>query len=154
MARYLEQLNECTDPVAGDYLPIYDASAGATDKDRKVDAKRIFGEAWQSPSWGSGWTNYGSGYQVVQFRRINNEIEIRGYAGTNLASPATTIFTLPAGYRPAATLIFERSGYPGNVRAMVDISITSAGLVTTAGSGFTFGNSQWLNLNGIRFWLD
>jgi hypothetical protein len=41
MTRYLEQLNETTDPVTGDFLPIYDASAGATDKDRKVNISRF-----------------------------------------------------------------------------------------------------------------
>lgn len=41
MTRYLEQLNETTDPVTGDYLPIYDASAGSTDKDRKVNISRF-----------------------------------------------------------------------------------------------------------------
>lgn len=37
MTRYLEDLNECTAPTTGDYLWIYDASAGSTDKDRKVN---------------------------------------------------------------------------------------------------------------------
>ena len=37
MARYIENLNSCTDPTGGDYLWIVDASAGSTDKDRKVD---------------------------------------------------------------------------------------------------------------------
>jgi hypothetical protein len=41
MPRYLEQLNECSDPVAGDFLPIFDASAGATDKDRKLNLNRL-----------------------------------------------------------------------------------------------------------------
>lgn len=41
MTRYLEQLNETTDPTTGDYLPIYDASAGSTDKDRKVNISRF-----------------------------------------------------------------------------------------------------------------
>lgn len=41
MTRYLELANECTDPVAGDYLWIYDASAGATDKDRKVNINKF-----------------------------------------------------------------------------------------------------------------
>jgi len=38
MARYIENLNTCSDPTSGDYLWVVDASAGATDKDRKVDA--------------------------------------------------------------------------------------------------------------------
>jgi len=38
MARYIENLNTCSDPVSGDYLWIVDASASGSDKDRKVDA--------------------------------------------------------------------------------------------------------------------
>lgn len=41
MTRYLEQANECTDPTTGDYLWIYNASAGATNKDQKVDISRF-----------------------------------------------------------------------------------------------------------------
>jgi hypothetical protein len=41
MPRYLEQVNECTDPTTGDFLWVYDASAGATDKDRKVNISRF-----------------------------------------------------------------------------------------------------------------
>jgi len=37
MARYIENLNSCTDPTSGDYFWVVDASAGATDKDRKVN---------------------------------------------------------------------------------------------------------------------
>lgn len=41
MPRYIENLNECTDPTTGDFLLITDASAGATDKDRKVNISRF-----------------------------------------------------------------------------------------------------------------
>lgn len=41
MTRYIDQLNETTDPVSGDYLLICDASAGATDKDRKVNINKF-----------------------------------------------------------------------------------------------------------------
>lgn len=41
MARYIENLNECTDPTSGDYMWVVDASAGSTDKDRKVDVAKF-----------------------------------------------------------------------------------------------------------------
>ncbi len=41
MARYIENLNECTDPTSGDYMWVVDASAGSTDKDRKVDVGKF-----------------------------------------------------------------------------------------------------------------
>lgn len=50
MARYIENLNSCTDPVSGDYLWIVDASAGSTDKDRKVDIAK-FGIVSATTTW-------------------------------------------------------------------------------------------------------
>lgn len=50
MPRYIENYNECTDPVSGDYLWIVDASAGSTDKDRKVDIAK-FGIVSATTSW-------------------------------------------------------------------------------------------------------
>lgn len=41
MARYIENLNECTDPTTGDYLWVVDASAGSTDKDRKLNVGKF-----------------------------------------------------------------------------------------------------------------
>lgn len=41
MTRYIEDLNENTAPVSGDYLLCYDASAGSTDKDRKVNVSKF-----------------------------------------------------------------------------------------------------------------
>lgn len=41
MARYIENLNECTDPTSGDYLWIVDASASSSDKDRKVNVGKF-----------------------------------------------------------------------------------------------------------------
>lgn len=47
MTRYIEQYNETTDPVSGDYLWIVDASAPADDRDRKLD----FGNLFTPGSW-------------------------------------------------------------------------------------------------------
>ena len=41
MPRYIENLNECTDPTSGYYMWVVDASAGSTDKDRKVDVGKF-----------------------------------------------------------------------------------------------------------------
>jgi hypothetical protein len=41
MPNYIDQFNECTDPVPGDWLWSVDVSAGATDKDRKLDIGRL-----------------------------------------------------------------------------------------------------------------
>lgn len=41
MARYITDLNECSDPTSGDYLLVTDASAGATDKERKLNLSKL-----------------------------------------------------------------------------------------------------------------
>lgn len=50
MARYIEQLNENTDPVAADFLWIVDTSADATDKDKKL----LLGTLLTSPTFTNG----------------------------------------------------------------------------------------------------
>jgi hypothetical protein len=49
MPRYIENLNECTDPVSGDFMWLVDASAGSTDKDRKVDVGKFARLAVSAP---------------------------------------------------------------------------------------------------------
>ncbi len=57
MARYIENLNTCSDPTSGDYLWVVDASASSSDKDRKVDvglfarlsAANVFSSAQRVP---------------------------------------------------------------------------------------------------------
>ncbi len=79
MARYIENLNSCTDPTSGDYFWIVDASAGATDKDRKVDVGLF---AYAGPNTFSGnqiidkasptLTLSGSGQGMVSIGALSN----------------------------------------------------------------------------------
>ena len=41
MPRYIEELNECTDPEPGDFLWVSDADATATDRDRKLNLDKF-----------------------------------------------------------------------------------------------------------------
>ena len=62
--------------------------------------------SWITPTLLNSWVNFGSGFQSARFRRlISGQVEIQGLvtAGTG---PASTVFTLPVGYRPAAALVF------------------------------------------------
>jgi hypothetical protein len=73
------------------------------------------------PAFGSGWKNAGGGYQVAGFYRAGGIVHLRGVV--DLGS-STTIFTLPAGYRPAATEAFG---------AVLDTAGTALIFVTAAG---------------------
>jgi hypothetical protein len=61
-------------------------------------------DTWQTPTYGNGWaggTTFGGTVQNLQFRRdMENNLYVSGVFHTTSASPATTAFTLPAGYRP------------------------------------------------------
>jgi hypothetical protein len=74
------------------------AAAGTSIPERLVGAP---GE----PAFGAGWKNAGGGYQVAGFYRAGGIVHLRGVV--DLGGSSLTIFTLPAGYRPAATEAFS-----------------------------------------------
>jgi len=52
------------------------------------------------PGFGSGWSNYGTGFASLAFRLLpTGNVEIRGKVAPGSAN--STMFTLPTGYRPA-----------------------------------------------------
>lgn len=88
--------------------------------------------AWQTPTFANGWSNYGTGgHQLVRFRKEPGGVRLVGLAkgGTSGA----TIFTLPDGYRPTATVAYppgaSDSGGPRvDVRANGDVVHLSGGV--------------------------
>lgn len=119
MTRYIDQLNETTDPVSGDYLLIYDASAGATDKDRKVNINK-FGILANAQTWAGVQTFT---YGPVVPGTINDE----KFA---LDSSAST-FTLTAGQ----SLPFSASGaFSGLVIIIEPASGASAVYLVSGGT--------------------
>jgi hypothetical protein len=101
--------------------------------------------AWQyvNPSGGGApaflapWGNYGAPFQTVRFRREGGDIcRIEGVAGGNAAN-GSVVFTLPLGFRPAASIrlysqVDTGTGNPGRM------DITAAGAITLtylSGSG-------------------
>ncbi len=95
------------------------------------------GSGGGNPGFGSGWSNRGSPWATLAFRKVAsppNTVQIRGeISATNTA--ATTIFTLPAGYRPANQQQFATTN--GNAQG---INITSAGAVNVETAISAAGN--------------
>ena len=93
-------------------------------------------------SFENGWGSYGSGYQAAQYRKVGDEVQVRGFirAGTlNLSA-----FTLPAGYRPTATAthfaVASNDAF-GMVRVYPDGRVMPA----------TPSSNGWIELAPIRF---
>lgn len=72
------------------------------------------GATWQAPSLGAGWASGPSGgsFRGLHYRLdAEDNLVISGVVHTTSATPSATLFTLPAGFRPAAG---ERPGITFN----------------------------------------
>ena len=60
---------------------------------------------WQTPTLLNSWVDYGSVFSPTLYRRLNGVVFIKGLVKLGTVAAGTIIFTLPAGYRPAITLL-------------------------------------------------
>lgn len=93
------------------------------------------GLGWVTPSLSNSWTDFGSGYQGARYcKDALGWVHVEGLVKDG--SPDTaTIFTLPAGYRPAGSLIFASWNASGAAR----ITVGSDGQVScNTGGGSSF----------------
>lgn len=64
-------------------------------------------QGWIPVTFQNSWVNFGSTFQVCQFKRIQNRVYLRGLMKSGTIN--TTAFTLPVGYRPPADLLWGTS---------------------------------------------
>lgn len=128
MTRYIEQYNETTDPVPGDYLWIVDASAPADDKDRKLDVSRVAR---------TGAANTFTGNQVVQDAALYGRFQTNdALAFVGLNNGAVTI-TVNNGQTMTVTM------ESGAIVALVLINVNGrAGLFVMGQVGASMGVIQ------------
>lgn len=94
---------------------------------------------WHAPAFLNGWTNWGGGYHNVGFMKHNGLVLLKGLAKigtTNLA------FILPAGYRPAAYVMFAVP----NSEAAALMQVGNDGTVNKYNGG-----TSYMGLDNIRF---
>jgi len=108
------------------YRPLSMASGGS-----------IEAEGWTVVgSLGGFWVDYGAGFQGARYRITpDGTVHIQGLIKNG--TPPTTLFTLPAGYRPAKQLIFLTFAYGGavgrlDVKANGDVYLASGSTVYTS----------------------
>jgi hypothetical protein len=114
------------------------------DHKHAMPADPVTQEAPSAFSYNSGWADVGSGWQAGRYWKdpFGNVHLARLITRTNLAT--MTIATLPAGYRPSATLQFlvDRDGVDGFM------NLASTGTLVIGGADATIGG---LSLSGITF---
>ena len=82
-------------------------------------------EGWIAPTLLNSWVNYGTPFDDVLYKKdADGSVTIKGLV--RFGTLNTTVFTLPAGYRPAKTLLIDQ--HENN--AYGQIAITNAGLVS------------------------
>ena len=98
--------------------------------------------AWSStPTFNTGWENYGGGEQDAQFKKVGDLVLLRGII-KRTSGTETTILTFTAGYRPPDTVRYCQA------------TDTGAGRVEVAGTGelvLAAGGAGWVSLDGIIF---
>ncbi len=99
---------------------------------------------WSSLNMASGWTEYGYEWVSNGYRRTSDGlVTLKGLVKKSSAvNGGETLATLPVGYRPAQTLIFDTSTDP-NVPTRVDI--------TASGQIKVWGSQNWISLTGLNF---
>jgi hypothetical protein len=95
-----------------------------------------------APGFGSGWANFGVGYNVAGYRRIGDTVQLRGLV-VSANSPVSTIFSLPSDYIPVEQSIFAAMG--NGTIARVDVSQTGDVLLVLGSA------SSYLSLDGLFF---
>jgi hypothetical protein len=109
------------------------------------------GTAWRTVSEDTGWVNFStaSGWvsRTTRVRRVNGWVQLHcdvARAGTTLAADtASTIATLPDGFRPAVT--FTAVGLPVSSSGQVSrVAIQTSGVVRVV-TGPGFGATSWLD---------
>lgn len=59
---------------------------------------------WSTPTLLNSWVNAGGVYQVAQYRKIGDVVQLRG--SVKNGTVGTAMFNLPTGFRPPAQLVF------------------------------------------------
>lgn len=99
---------------------------------------------WIALSPAGGWSNSGAPYANLAYRKIGNVVRLRGVI-TGSGTVGSTIFALPAGYRPSTTGMYRLAGSTG-----VDFNIATNGVCSPA-SGTATGQ---VSLDGVQFTID
>jgi hypothetical protein len=92
-------------------------------------------------SFSNSWVNYGSGYDTAgYYKDAYGYVHLKGLLKNGTIT--LTMFTLPAGYRPAYRYLFATLSNDALGRCDID---TSGNVIAVT------GNTAWISINGLVF---
>jgi hypothetical protein len=128
----IRRMDGYVQPVIGDVIVITQAGDGNwLTWGRTVPTTS---DGWVSPTLTAPWINYpgGGNYQPARYKRLpDRTVVLEGLIASNGVSVSGTsnALTLPAGYRPTATLVFATMSTGGTAR---QLEIVETGVVRFA----------------------
>lgn len=113
-----------------------------------VYAGGVWNQLWGDTGWitatlGNSWVAFGAPYVAPQYRKFNGLVYISGEMKSG--TTATTVFTLPVGYRPAQQHAFSTNSVSGTAA----ITILASGVVRV--DAYNGGNNTSVSLDGCTF---
>jgi hypothetical protein len=99
------------------------------------------GDAWVAPALTAPWANFGGGFQAARYRLYaSGDVGIEGVVGTGATSVSGTsaLFTLPAGYRPAETVMTAQVMNGNAVRQLTINNLGQVRFVNLPAGAVTF----------------
>jgi hypothetical protein len=100
---------------------------------------------WNAPTLLNSWVNFGAGFDTAAYRKVNNQVMLRGVIKSGTTTSGTVLFTLPAGFFPSSHRVFAAlSG-----ASMVRVDVRSTGDVQLGGAA----SAVFLTLDGISFFI-
>lgn len=103
---------------------------------RRVDSTSFVDQpSWTAPTFTNGWLNYGGGFQTVAYYKdFLGIVHVRGLVKSGTLNQP--MFTLPAGFRPSATIGFATNTDTG----IGNLQVTALGQIqiVSGGTGFVY----------------
>lgn len=90
----------------------------------------------------NGWVDFGSFLETVSYIKRDGRVYLRGGAKNGTVGTGIAVFTLPAGFRPAASLVFAVTSN----NAFGIIQVAASGIVSVES-----GNNASVFFDGINF---
>lgn len=99
----------------------------------------------------AGWANFGGTFETVTYSMHGRVVRLQGLATNTSGLPAAgdVLGTLPPGFRPAATLVFE--GAAQNAFARIDVQADGQVVLQVVGVA---GETDYVSLSGVSFVVD
>ena len=118
-----------------------------------IDSPLLSDDPWHEigatgePAFANGWVNHGKppSESAAFYKDPTGRVHLKGTVKNGTVN--TTIFTLPAGYRPAAALRFAAYGVSSTTTTPPYVFVNAAGTVAQSGAG----GVAIFQLDGVSF---